>query len=1156
MPSVVESSITASTREILREMAPLIARWVREEAPEMVRLRQLLGSSAEVVRLFGFKLAEIENEGRCIQKNLKASENPVVLHRNRGSRPSPESRITGSVFNTCLSVGAASDLAAAIMSSSRAGLGLEPAPGVGDAVQELAPGYLRRWGDAARAIEVTARWLRGFDLLERGDDAGAAKLMPGSDDFLEDWFTQLVLVRSQLLRDRGHLAEALRDTERYAPNLLRPDSPRLIELAENLRLTGHALRAERILRERDPDTRSCPPPPSIADPAARAAQHARTADWLTFRHDVTADLAPLADAARTCRAILVKPALDRLTRASAGCDAADAESCAALVKLRGAIKKEQRALEQGGDLAACDRVEAALLASRAVEHEDRGSSWNNQLGVTLYATGRYDEALEQFGTAQCFAGSSAQYLRALANIGGALFTMGRVNQASLVLEEVADFAGRGLAPERVVAALLANLGRIALSRGNLDDATRRFAEALAELGSTDDADLRAQLLDDVGITADLAGDYPAAERTYRDALALREGFGEHHPAIATSLSHLATLAWSRGDPASALPLFERMQALEEEHLVRLLGGGSEASKRAALARVAESVDWLLSYDLDVMKDDVRATALAWNAIVSRQGRALDATARSQELLFARAPAAARAPLERLRVVNETIVGLTLRGRAALPGEYERLRAEAAALEGVLANLMGPVDREVIEASTDHSASLQQHLRPGQALVAFMRYRPFHPERTTARFDAPHYAAYVLLHAGAVSHVNLGPAAPIDTAIVRWREALVTRATHEPLGRVVADLVFEPVAARLGGAHDLYLVPDAGLNLIPFDALWTAHGALGDDYRITLLSNPRDLASFGKARSGAGIVVLANPDFGPPAPRGTAARGLLARADFPPLPGTAKEAAGIARAFPDARVLTGAAATGAALRSVSAPEIVHVATHGFYLGSQTGLRAPTRGLELLTAEGPLLEDGAPIDVPAQLRSGLVFAGANRSSEGAIVAALDLAHIDLSATRLVTLSACDTGVGEPVSGDGVYGMRRALYLGGSETQVVSLWKVDDLATSRLMVAFYEELAHGRSRADALRGAKAMLAKDPAFRHPYFWAAFILSGSPDKLDGSPGDPLTVPAMQPARLAPRPGPRGCACQLATDNAAQSLPLLLAVSVLGYLMRRRVSRD
>src|SRR6185295_3863236 len=158
----------------------------------------------------------------------------------------------------------------------------------------------------------------------------------------------------------------------------------------------------------------------------------------------------------------------------------------------------------------------------------------------------------------------------------------------------------------------------------------------------------------------------------------------------------------------------------------------------------------------------------------------------------------------------------------------------------------------------------------------------------------------------------------------------------------------------------------------------------------------------------------------------------------------------------------------------------------------------------------------------LRSGLVFAGANRGQSGkddGVLTAMEASQLDLYGTKLVVLSACETGVGETSNGEGVYGLRRALVMAGAETQVMSLWKVNDAATREQMEAYYTRLLQGGGRSEALRQVQLGMLHDPQHAHPYYWASFIVSGNTATLDGKPAPP-DVPKVNP-------GMRGCNCEL-----------------------------
>jgi CHAT domain-containing protein len=247
------------------------------------------------------------------------------------------------------------------------------------------------------------------------------------------------------------------------------------------------------------------------------------------------------------------------------------------------------------------------------------------------------------------------------------------------------------------------------------------------------------------------------------------------------------------------------------------------------------------------------------------------------------------------------------------------------------------------------------------------------------------------------------------------------------------------------------------------------------------------------------VVVADPAFGEPA---LAAPGTVddSQVFFGPLPGVAAEVRALKGLMPGATFHTRDQATEAAVKQVSGPRILHLATHGFFLQDRlSGTATPAASSSSGTRVGRF---ATYTDNPL-LRSGLAFAGANRGLSGAddgLLTALEAVGLDLWGTKLVVLSACDTGVGEVRNGDGVYGLRRAFVLAGAESQMMSLWPVPDRSTSDLMAGYYTRLTNGDSRGDALRAVQLhLLARQPR-AHPYYWAGFILSGQWAPLDGPP--------------------------------------------------------
>jgi CHAT domain-containing protein len=158
--------------------------------------------------------------------------------------------------------------------------------------------------------------------------------------------------------------------------------------------------------------------------------------------------------------------------------------------------------------------------------------------------------------------------------------------------------------------------------------------------------------------------------------------------------------------------------------------------------------------------------------------------------------------------------------------------------------------------------------------------------------------------------------------------------------------------------------------------------------------------------------------------------------------------------------------------------------------------------------------ARIDNPL-LRSGLALAGVNEHRSGeddGVLTAMEAAGLDLYGTKLVVLSACNAGMGEVKNGEGVYGLRRALVLAGSETQILSLWSVSDKETLHLMAGYYKRLMNGEGRGEALRQIQFGILKEPKFRHPYYWANFIQAGEWANLDGQRQLQIATPQSQKA--------------------------------------------
>jgi CHAT domain-containing protein len=291
------------------------------------------------------------------------------------------------------------------------------------------------------------------------------------------------------------------------------------------------------------------------------------------------------------------------------------------------------------------------------------------------------------------------------------------------------------------------------------------------------------------------------------------------------------------------------------------------------------------------------------------------------------------------------------------------------------------------------------------------------------------------------------------------------------------------------------------------------------------SDGSSFAALRNTRSPQGAVARTNPEPPAHALRDASINcGGFRSMTFQAIPASRNEAqavAGLWRQFgagqgvepATLQTLVGAAATERAFKQ-TAPgrRILHLATHGFFLGDDC---APV--IEGARAVGGLAGPASPASKPAGaaratgpraipenplLLSGLALAGANRRSaaavdeEDGILSAEEVAALNLQGVEWAVLSACDTGLGTVISREGVLGLRRAFQVAGVRTVIMSLWSVDDRATLEWMQRLYEaRFRENLSTADAMRDASVQVIRARRSKgvstNPFYWAAFVASG-----------------------------------------------------------------
>lgn len=742
----------------------------------------------------------------------------------------------------------------------------------------------------------------------------------------------------------------------------------------------------------------------------------------------------------------------------------------------------------------------------------------NNLALLSQDTGEYDKARELFRRVIDIYENSTGVdpsltATALQNHVSLDLIFGDYSSSAQKLEKAREILVKAHGTNHpMVATVVNNQGVVAEAQGDYASATRMYEQAL---------DLRLKVLDaghpdiagtlnNLGLLLYKNGDYGKAETLLRRAVKMLEEAGlDNHPDFASALANHAFVLLAQGNAAEAVKAMVRSTDLSERHLGRLVAVGSSSQKRLYAESLLTATSGVITLHLSLAPTNPEAARLALTTVLRRKGRVLDTMIDQLASLRRRLKPQDQVLLEKLRSVNSQLSTLMRRdpGGTDAPQsgeEMTKLEAEAGRLEAQLSASSAELGAQLQPVTLTR---VRQALPPDAALVEFVWYRPLNvnAKKGTDRFDVPRYAAYVLRREGEPGFVDLGQAPLIELVLFRLRAALRNpeRFDVRRIARVLDKSLMQPVRKLLGGEDRIFLSPDGALNLIPFGALVDEQDRyLIERYEFTYLTSGRDLLrGHSQFQGKQPALVIANPLFDDSGTDRTAGltrereqvgkSSRVFQTNFDPLKGTEEEARQVGELL-KVMPITGAQATESALKGASGPRILHIATHGYFLPYQEPEATKAEGFDpfRLTQFRAVEESKSPL-----LRSGLAFAGANRpegsGGEDGVLTALEAAGLDLWGTKLVVLSACETGLGDVQLGEGVYGLRRSFMLAGAESAVMSFWKVDDEITRDIMVHYYKRLLDGEGRSQALRQVELRILGDHARSHPYYWASFIHLG-----------------------------------------------------------------
>ncbi|NJO62083.1 MAG: CHAT domain-containing protein [Richelia sp. RM2_1_2] len=688
-----------------------------------------------------------------------------------------------------------------------------------------------------------------------------------------------------------------------------------------------------------------------------------------------------------------------------------------------------------------------------------------------------------------------------------------------------------------IATSLSNLAILYESQGNYRKAESLLLEALnirEKLQGREHSSVGITLNNLAGVYKSMGNDEKAQSSYLRSLAIFEKTLGHKHPEVANSLSNLSSLYWSKGDIPSTTNFLSRGLAVEEENL-QLIYTISEQRKQDYLQTFTGRTHAVVSLALQQANQNPTVNKLAATTVLRRKGRVMDAMTDMVQTLQSQSAnnPETKKLFDEWLGVQQQLANLVYQGAGEQKFEVyqqqiKELETKKEQLEDKISSKSAEFRQEIKPVEL---TDIQAQIPSDAAMVEIVQYSPFNPKpkKNSEKLSQPRYAAVVLRRTGEPKWVDLGDAASIDKSVASFRQVLATApgtsergidvtpvegksqiSKLQELARNLDKQVMAPIRPLLGDARHLLLSPDGQLNLIPFEALKDDRNKyLVESYAFSYLTTGRDLLRLETtAKQLSNPVVFADINYdrqettiaaNPPVSSTAISRGSQNQrsADFTTLTfgklkATLAEAEEIKKIFPNTNVITGEKATETAIKQLKTPSILHLATHGFFL--------PNKEIKPDTHNNNQLEQPKYLNLENPLlRSGLALAGFNERQnkqsnniEDGVLTALEVAGLNLRGTPLVILSACETGLGNVKLGDGVYGLRRALVIAGSQAQLLSLWQVDDNGTKDLMVKYYERIKAGKGRHAALREVQLEFLKNPKYQHPYYWASFIPSGN----------------------------------------------------------------
>lgn len=708
----------------------------------------------------------------------------------------------------------------------------------------------------------------------------------------------------------------------------------------------------------------------------------------------------------------------------------------------------------------------------------------NNKAIILQMLGRFSEAETLLKQALEVAGEemrekSTNYQRMLVNLALLYQEMERYEEAEAIyLDAIARKEKQWKKNHPDYAHMLNNLAALYIRMGKTDQVGSLLLEAKdiyeKKFGVTHPA--YATTINNLANFYRTQQRFADAEPLLLQAIEIRQNtLGEKHPKLAESQEDLAILYWKMGKIDQARDLYLTVTQKADEFVKAYFPAMSEAEKEKYWSQLRPI--YLRFYNFAVENPQPVLLTEMYNNHLLTKAILLSATNRIKEQILSSGDESLIQDYLKWIDLKEEIAQLYTFSKEQLIEQeinLDALEAEANSLERSLSERSALFTEGYEDETANITLSdIQSSLNSEEAIVDLVEFPKFESEGEML------YVAFVIT---AESYepkiVKFDNGNDLDTKFFQLYRNMIRSKRPD---KISYQNYWQSIDAELAGKTKIYTSLDGVYNQINLNTLMKEDGSyLVEDKTFILLTNMRDLLSENPSPASNDAILVGFPNYG-------------SAGSITPLPGTKAEVEAIAPILQEAgynvSVFTADEATESNIKNISSPKILHIATHGFFIPDvEEGETEKVFGIEPEKAkENPMLRSGLMLAGAENAQEGLSVAEVDGSDNG-VLNAFEIANLDLKGT-LVAASACETGLGDVKEGEGVYGLQRAFQVAGADAILMSLWKVSDDATQKLMTTYKQNLVNGQDKVEAFKAAQ--LALKTEYPEPYYWGAFVMVG-----------------------------------------------------------------